>query len=329
MKIELLQGSLTVAENPGLESTDPRFDDIVTLVQEGNFELAAARCEAILAEGVYDIRLICYFLYGYWQEQGLASLPAVNQCLAHLLQENWEAIGPLGNREKYLEKSLDWLFRQLLKKIKYEEGKNSLLWQQWQASVSAEDAEEMLESGKSLRAGVISRLEDKAGIIIDQWSKIDQWLRIFQKLQYRQPEPAASQPQQQQELAAMAEAMPGPAAAVAPARVEPAKNGVMEIEISYHLQLLLKKLAGFERLLEQQSFPQAALLADDINQTLQAFDPKLYFPKIFETFVRMQAIHLEELLGYMDQRGSPEWEAMQEWLKVDADGFIDYAASGD
>ena len=327
MKIELLQGSLVVAENPGLESTDPRFDDIVTLVQAGNFELAAGRCEAILAEGVYDIRLICYFLYGHWQEQGLASLLELNQCLTQLLQKNWEAIGPLGNREKYLEKSLDWLFRQLLKKIKYEEGKNSPLWQHWQASVSAEDAEEMLESGKSLRAAVIPRLEDKAGVIIDQWSKIDQWLRIFQNLQYHPPEPAESEPQEQAEQAALAEAMPG-AAASPSSRPEPAGTDALEIEISYHLQLLLKKLAGFERLLEQQSFPQAALLADDINQTLQAFDPKLYFPKIFETFVRMQAIHLEELLGYMDMRGSPEWEAMQEWLKVDADGFIDYAASG-
>jgi len=42
MNIKLIQGPLEVSESPGLETTDPRFGDIATLVQEGNYEEAGA-----------------------------------------------------------------------------------------------------------------------------------------------------------------------------------------------------------------------------------------------------------------------------------------------
>lgn len=326
MKIELLQGSFPVTENPGLDSTDPRFDEIVTLTQAGKHEEAASYCEAILVDGIYDIRLICYFLYGHWLEQGLASLVDVINCLNHIIIENWEAVGPISSRKIGLEKSLDWLFRQLLKKIKYEESKNSQLWQQWQASTSADDVINILESGETLRLCVSQQLDNQAGPVIDQWSKIEQWLQVYQQLEYREPEPAQIGPGDSgDDLESAEEVVPKPSDA---APMAPVRTGVLEIEVSYHLELLLKKLAAFEQLLEENKFPQAALLADDINQTLHTFDPKFYFPKIFETFVRLQAINFEELATYAGQEENPYWQAMQEWLKVDIDSFIDSPLPG-
>ena len=129
MKIELLQGSLPVTENPGLDSTDPRFDEIATLVQGGQYAEAAKLSETILAEGIYDIRLMCYFLYGYWLELDLLSLLEVMNCLNHIILENWQAVGPVKKREKFFQTSFNWLFRQVLKKIQYEEKKKTALWQ--------------------------------------------------------------------------------------------------------------------------------------------------------------------------------------------------------
>jgi hypothetical protein len=48
----------------------------------------------------------------------------------------------------------------------------------------------------------------------------------------------------------------------------------------------------------------------------------LYLPKIFENFVKLQALNINELVTYQQQRGTLEWEVMQEWFKVDLDGFI-------
>jgi hypothetical protein len=312
MRIDLLQGSLPVSENPGLDSTDPRLDEIATLSQAGKHAEAAALSEAILAGGIYDIRLICFFLYGYWLEHGLASFLVLIDCLNNVLLENWQAIGPVSNRNKSLEKSLDWMFRQILKKMQFEENKNTPLWQQWQASASAVEVDKILESGETFRFNINQQLENKAGAIADQWSKIEKWLLTFQQLAYCPPEPVQTGSEQSVDDDRAEDAIPARAI----------KATGLGTETSYHMALLLKKLAAFERALQENKFPQAALLADDINQTLATFDPKLYFPKLFETFVRLQALNLEALIAYAGHRENPQWQAMQEWLKVDVDSFI-------
>ncbi len=318
MRIELLQGIFSVTETPGFDSTDPRFDEIATLVQAGNIAEAASLSEAILAEGIYDVRLICYFLYGHWLEQGLASLVDVIDCLNNAIMENWEAIGPVTRRVKNLEKSLDWLFRQILKKIQYEEHKNSPLWKQWQADTLTDEVNKILESGEAFRLSINHQFEDKACHIIDLWSKIEQWLRVFQQLECPPLEPL------QPELEELTDDVSEVVVVDVPLPVTVFKSSVPELESSYHMDLLLKKLAAFERLVQEEKFPRAALVADDINQTLSTFDPMLYFPKMLGAFVRLQALNFDELSSYADHRESQQWQAMQDWLKIDVDSFINY-----
>ena len=50
MNIELLNNALEVGENPGLDTFDPRFGDITTLVENGDYPGAAAQVEEILKE---------------------------------------------------------------------------------------------------------------------------------------------------------------------------------------------------------------------------------------------------------------------------------------
>ena len=318
MRIELLLGSLPVTEDLGFDSTDPRFDEIVTLAQAGKYIEAASLSEAILADGIYDIRLVCYFLYGYWLEQGLASLDQVINCLSNVLLENWELISPVGNKEKNVEKSLDWIFRQLLKKIQYEENKNTKLWRQWQADFSADEVNQILEAGEIFCLGISHRLEDKSGAVVGVWSKIDDWLRVFLQLMAPLPEePVQIEVEEDEVFEDDFSEVDIP--------LETANRTMgLEIESSYHMDLLLKKLAAFERLLQEKKFPRAALVAVDINQTLCNFDPKLYFPQIFETFVRLQALNFEELAVYAQQQDDPQWQVMQDWLQTDVDSFMNY-----
>lgn len=316
MRIELLQGSLPIVENPGLDSSDPRFDEVATLVQAGKHLEAANLSEAILADGIYDIRLICYFLYGYWLEEGVVSLFEVIICLNNIFIDNWEAVGPAAKREKNFEKSLDWLFKQILKTLQYEEKKNTQLWQQWQAGSSPEALGDILELGETFRSGLNHRLEDTAAAVIGVWSKIEEWLLVLQRIIARpSEEPSPIEPEQINDDDSTVDVLPAEHKNTPPG---------LEIESSYHMELLLKKLSAFERLLEEQKLSRAALLAVDINQTLSNFDPKLYFPKIFETFVRLQALNFEELSAYVEHQDDPQWQAMQAWLDVDVDGFMNY-----
>lgn len=316
MKIELLQGSLPVTENPGLDSSDPRFDEIATLVQGGQYAEAAKLSETILAEGIYDIRLMCYFLYGYWLELDLLSLLDVMNCLNHIILENWQAVGPVKKREKFFQTSFNWLFRQVLKKIQYEEKKKTALWQQWKSSINIDDVEKILAASDVFQANLGNRLENNAEAVLELWFKIAIWLRALQRVLVLPEEPVpieSPEPQQAEE---------NTAESVTAIPMTTFKSDAPNIEVSYPMELLLKKLAAFEWLLQNQNFSRAALVAEDINQTLGAFDPLVYFPKTFGTFVRLQALNFEELSVYEEHQGSPQWQAMQHWLKTDIDSFM-------
>jgi len=315
MNIELLQGQFKVIENSSFDSTDPRLDEIATLAQAGEYSEAARLSEVILTAGIYDVRLICYFLYGYFLEQGLVNLIEVVDCLNNIIIKNWDALGPINKREKVFEKSLEWLLKQLLKKIQYEESKNTALWQEWKMDINADQVKEIQQLGGILRLSLNHQFEDKAGPLVDLWSKIEQWLRVFQQLECQPVEVEA-------EILGdlnIEEVVP---VEIINTPVNALKNTGLAFESSYHMDLLLKKLAAFERLIEEGKFPKAALMAEDINQTVSNFDPKFYFPKIFETFVRLQALNFEELATYSYQRDEQHWQIMQDWLKVDIDSFV-------
>jgi hypothetical protein len=311
MNIDFLLGSLEITENPGMDTTDPKFDEIATLVMNGNELEAANLVEPILLAGVYDIRLICYYLYGHWQEHDLLSLGEVLECLIKLMGENFDAIGPANKREKNFVKSLDWLFRQLLKKMQYEEGKRTELWQHWQKTVTADDLELILELDEPLCQSINNRLGDSLEGLIEAWSKIADWLKSLQRLVYVAPEP--------QDIEAETD---GRETASEGAPVSAFRFTGMEIESSYHMELLLQKLSAFEQLIKQENYSRAALVADDINLAIATFDPKLYFPKVYKTFVKLQAVNYEQLSVYAEEKENPQWNAMQEWFQVDIDSFV-------
>jgi hypothetical protein len=96
------------------------------------------------------------------------------------------------------------------------------------------------------------------------------------------------------------------------------------VEGSMHLELLTKKLEIFERLMADEKFPRAALVADDIIAIIENFDPRLYFPKLFSRFFMLLAMHSNEVMQFDEMKESPEWQAMREFFKVDPDAFAEF-----
>jgi hypothetical protein len=321
MSILLLQGNLPVTDNPGLDSVDPRYDGIVSYVQEENFIVAITLIEELFEENIFDIRMICYYLYGYWLDNSFASLNEVLQCFNNLLSDNFEAIGPIANREQNFEKSFSWMMRQIFKKITYEEKKNSSLWQQWIASISEEEISQILEAGAILCVNLTQKLNDKAANIIDQWSKIQSWLKALKTMVAR-PLAMIATETENSEADSLLMVLKENNDLTGGVQSDDYIKSFKGYEASYHMTLLLKKIAAFERMVHEKKFDRAALILDDIKLSLSEFEPTLYLPKIFENFVKLQALNFNELVAYQQQRGTLESEVMQEWFKVDLDGFI-------
>jgi len=329
MNIELLQGTLEVSENPGLETIDPRFSDIATLVMEGKYEEAAAQSEVILEEQIYDIRIIGYFLYGHFVEQGVEAMVDIYLCLDTLLRDNLEAIGPLKNREKHIQTILNWLLKQLLKKLQYEDGKKSNRYKTWISEVSSDQVQEALDTGEDLRRTVGIVLEDAASGVLDGLMKVNSWLAAFHPLVYREPEPKIEEkPEEREKMDVEDEIEETPREEkknefLSTAAPDHAGENI-SVEGSYHLKLLIKKLQAFDYLITEKNFPSAALIADDISSIIADFDPKLYFPKLFTRFYLQLAANIDELTAFEEHKNTMEWQAMQELLKVDLESFVQF-----
>jgi len=328
MNIELLQGTLEITENPGLETIDPRLSDIATLMQDGKYEEAAAQSEAILEEQIYDIRIIGYSLYGHFIDQGVGAMADIYQCLANLLRDNLDALGPVRNREKHIQTILNWMMKQLIKKLQYEEGKNSNLYEGWISEVSSDQVQEALDAGDELRRTLGPVLEDAAGSVLDGLIKVNDWLTAFQRLVYREPEP---EPEEETEDLGDEEAKEG----IEEERQEAGRKEAyvsiprldedeISVEGSFHLKLLIRKLEAFDRLISAEKYSSAALISDDINSIIANFDPKVYFPKLFTRFSFQLAANINELVAFEEHKNGAEWQAMQELYKVDLESFVNF-----
>lgn len=333
MNIELLQGTLEVGENPGLETVDPRFTDIAELVQGGRYEDAAARAEEVLAEKIYDIRVIGYFLYGHFLEQGPPALADIYLCLTDLLRDNMDALGPVKNRVKHIQTILNWLTKQILKKLQYEEESKSGLYNRWISGVSSDQVQEVLDAGNAMRRTLGPVLEDAAGPVLDGITKINNWFQSFQRLIYREAEaePAAEDEKEStntgKETESDEEIEQEPRQTGGKRFYQPTVDAEDEMagrEGSYLLKILIKKLDAFDHLVSAQKYASAAIVADDINAIVANFDPKIYFPKLFVRFALQFATHINHLTAFSEYKDSPAWQALQELYKVDLESFVDF-----
>jgi hypothetical protein len=315
MNLEMLKGPFTVTPNPGLDTLDPRWSELSGLVQEGLFADAAQKAETLLREGVYDVRVAGYLCFGCFLDGGPAALAAICSALSSLLNEHWEAFGPAPARAKLTQQSLAWLFKQMLKQMQYDESVQGETWQAWQATPH-EQLDEALTAIFELRQTLAPRLDKGAATVIEPLGKVEAWLRAFQTT-LQQAAPAVEEPAP--DPAAAPAKTNGSAPATAPATTTTATPGDGG---SYHLGQLLRKIDAFATLLERGKITPALIVADDINATLEQFDPLLYFPKLFARFVRLAAVHAGELAKAQGEREAPPWKALRSLYQVDLEQFL-------
>jgi hypothetical protein len=318
MNISMLLGDWPFTETRSLDPSDPRLDEIVNLAHGGDYAEASERSAAVLAEGILDIRVVCFHLYGAVWERGLTGLADALPALRTVLQRHWEFLSPLQGLEKHVSSSLSWLLRQSVEKtLRHEEERRSVRWAAWTAELDRKFPAELAEATDRLRDSLQERLGSAGGPLFERLDSLRAWLdRVGDQFDASAEEQTPIEVEIKSDLGNDIPPLT-PAAAVAAAVP-------LELGSSYHLDILIRKLAAFERLVEAEKFSRAALLMDDINATLSDFDPRLFFPLLFQRYCALLVQHIGEISGYEEYRGSPEWQAMQDLLKVDIDGFVEF-----
>lgn len=307
MDLMTLQRTFPVVEKPGLDTLDPRWDEITSAVQAGQFIVAAKAAETLLQEDICDIRLASYLAFGLFVEQGMPGLAPMLAGLAQLIGEQWEAVGPAAGKPKAAQTALGWFFKQLLRKLQHEEETKGETWQQWTSQIDPEGVAAAQDALAACARSIGTALEEGAAPLLDVAGKTREWLQAFQRVVYQEPaappEPAAEQPE-------------------APAAAPPVPGDGLPVQGSYHLELLRRKMAAFERLVAEEKYSRACIVADDLHQTMAAFDPVLYFPSLFRAFLKLVALHMSDLSQFAEARETPDWKALQELYKADLEEFV-------
>ncbi len=324
LDLKSLQREFPVSDAPGLSTLDPRFQDVAAMVQNGKYAEAAAAAQGIIEEDILDIRLLGYFFFGVFLEQGPKSLGPCFESMSHLFNEQWAAVGPAKKKDRLTNTTFVWFFKTLTRKVKMHETKKDKLWKRWSQNTTSEEMDVGLEQIQKFRRAFAQAVENPKAL--DQVSNLMSWMKDFQNLVYseekaKEPEapPPEETPAEEQPAAAAGAA---PVAAAIPGGVAMIPGGVL-IEGGYQMLMLKKKLEAFERLIDKGELAKAALIASDVGAVLNAFNPREYFPKFFSNYFSILSKHITELAGFWEQKNSMAWGAMEQLYKVDIDRFVE------
>ena len=289
---------LTTGTGEGLATHDPRLAHITRLAESDQIEQAAAAAAELSNEGILDIRLIVFEVYAVFTQEGVAQLPVLLDGLQRLLATSFERIGPAERRDVHCAKSMAWLFNRIEATLGYHRAKQDETWARWVATGDAIDA-----SITVLEALIAPRQRHRA--LQEPGAKLRRLLRELS----RDASPALE----------MVAADPPPTTPLPPPT---RREHTFELEGSACLKELIDKLRAFETLTRHGDFPKAALVAADVQATIDNFDPREYFPRLFATFSALLAEHVDRIAPHWEQKDSVGWRTLEQFYRVDLDAFV-------
>lgn len=311
-----LLDKLLEEEAPDLDSDDERLGKVNDLVSRSDYLEAARAAEAMLREGQYDVRLVGPYLLGLFLEGGMAAMPRVFQGLSSMLLRNWQNFSPRERKDVYADGGLRWLFKLLNKHLEHHERAKDDTFRRWSDVSNREPLEQALTLSEEIFSS-FSRVMPRNGCEAP-FRRLTQWLEgHLQSL----PEPARPEESHAEESdeeesevdESSKEAAPSPVATVGPT-----------IPVSPALAELMRKLAAFNTLVEQEDFVRASVVAADVLGVVERFDPRVYLPALFSRFFAGLSTHAEQVEPLLQSTDSLSFRALDQLYRVDLATFLQH-----
>ena len=311
---------------PDPSAADVSPSDLTTLsglAAEGGYRKLIDLSRNLLDAGVCDVRIIGFYLFGSFLEGGPAAVPAIFEAVEQALTTRWPALRPIAKKPKATDASLAWLFRTIADRIDFQQRLADTTWARWLDSSDADVVTRANELAVRLRE-LIDQLVDGARALKHLSDVIGRLERHFNRL------PVPEIEEEEPALEDQDEAPDEPAAPPPPDEPEPTVvvlprvrlgEAPAVIESSPPIELLKRKIALFQRLVERDDLPRAAIVAADLTGLLDRVDPRIYLPRLLAPHYRRLGEHAEDLAPYLR---APE--AMQSPLEqlylVDVEAFV-------
>lgn len=297
---------------------DAWLQRISDAADRGDYLDAAYQSAALLEKHVYDVRLIGYYLFGLLLEQGIGALPGLLDRVHRLLGDDLGKLLPVQKKERVFDATLQWLMQTMTDRCRYHAAQKDATWSHWMAQLHPDLAAEVGDAIDRVSADMQGLVEEPR--CLGSLGKLRRW--VSDELPRTKPSPPTAAAVAAAPVAPALPPEPVPAPAVAaPARTD-ASSGAMLAGASPAMHVLLRKLRGFEALIECGDMGRAAVVASDIKQIVEQFDPLVYLPALFSTYFKLLHASMDELLPHWQELDSPSGQALQSFYRVDLDAFL-------
>lgn len=315
LQLQSLVDCLATAEGRGVDTLDPRFQDIASLVEQADFAGAAAKCQETFAEGAADIRVISWFLLGLSIQDGVKGLGPLFETMATLFADRFAAVGPEKKKDHHATAGMSWFLGKLADRVDDAAEAERLA-----KRATLEEVTAALAGLDRLFEAFRNAVPLNPGKVADPQRRVRDWLAGLESALTVPPEP--------EPVAAPEPEPPPPAAVEAPAAGGPVASGAAPtqgapmVEASYRMLELQARLAAFETLMARGDVAKAALVADDVMEVMAHFDPRLYLPRLFAGFFAAMSRRTDEVLAWRAKKGSAPWAVFDQLYRTDLDAFV-------
>lgn len=339
----VLDGPLQAAP-PGmidLAVEDSSVHRVSQLAHRGEVLEAARQAEALLADRVYDMRIIGYFLFGVFLERGIGYLPDLLRRVRDLLGDDFAALGPNRKKMRVVDAVLLWLFQSVDARIRFHAEFRDETWQAWLASNKPSLSMAISDAAAEVQIAANARLDDPQ--CLAALARVQRWAsselnRAFNSKQgsrsssqgWRAGEPSVELAVEESGAAPIAPVAPpvtrssrttlvGTGQSAAQARASSGESWGS----SPAMAALVAKMRTFELLISRGEHAKAAIVAHDIRHAIEHFDPVAYLPQLFADYFKALHRAIADIAPHWQASGSPSWHALEQLYRTDPDAFLD------
>lgn len=336
----VLDGPLKAAP-PGmidLAVEDSSVHRVSQLAHRGEVLEAARQAEALLADRVYDMRIIGYFLFGVFLERGLGYLPDLLRRLRDLLGDDFSALGPNRKKMRVVDAVLLWLFQSIDARIRFHAEFRDETWQAWLAASKPSLSMSISDAAAEVQIAANARLDDPQCLAalarVQRWASSDLGRALSRQGRptagWQSSEPSVELAPEESGAAPISPVAPHAARSTRTTLVgtgqAPAQSRTAASESagsSPAMAALLAKMRTFETLIGRGDHAKAAIVANDIRQIIDNFDPVVYLPQLFAEYFKVLHRAIADIAPHWQASGSPSWHALEQLYRTDPDAFLD------
>lgn len=326
-----------------LDPGDERLGAIRDAYEKRNWLEAADLATNLAGEGIFDMTPMSYALYGTFREGGISVIELILDVLTAAFGKNFKAIGPRDRHDGFFASRTAWLFQTMHDNILYFQKTGGADWKTLTENLTSVRVREIINHTEPLDAALAAPAWEKVALALAALVGDLRDLAALLEKQELIAKAAAAKPTTPDKPAEASNAGNATGAnnnadpAIDPTGAElvlSAENaGLTEtssnsakrtitLRVSPQFLEFMIKLRAFETLVERGQHMKAAIVAEDIQNIVEHFDPRTYFPDLFSRFSQLLCEHADELEDGMRLQNSFAWKTASQFYQVDLDKFV-------